>query len=62
MAKLPFTTGRACELCGEDATGLDIIQRRYVPTCDTCHEHLRLVHEQDAAIDERDDKESCVAQ
>jgi len=33
--------GRACELCGDDATGTDTIDNghRTIPTCDHCHEY-----------------------
>jgi len=30
--------GRACELCGDQATGVDQVGAREMPTCDSCHE------------------------
>ena len=29
--------GRPCALCGNDATGTDVIDNRPIPTCGACH-------------------------
>ena len=31
--------GRPCQLCGDDATGVERIDNRDVATCDDCHEY-----------------------
>lgn len=31
------TDGRACDLCGETATGLDLVSGERLATCDACH-------------------------
>jgi hypothetical protein len=40
MTDLDTTThdGRACYICGEDATGIDTIEGREFATCNACHD------------------------